>query len=131
MKALTVLVADLVIIGLLAAIGSTYDFSREGDVASVGYVLIEITTDPNVHAYDDDGHLTVVLEPTGRGGYDITDASIRRLAKSGRICEVLGHSWETDWRASAPNVEVADTQTCRFCGATRPCPNWTNYWWED
>ena len=49
----------------------------------------------------------------------LTDKGIRKLAKSGRICEVLGHVWETQmssheeiqaWASERP------IRKCKICG---------------
>ena len=43
-------------------------------------------------------------------GYVLTDAAIRLLCESGRVCEVMGHRWE---------FKAAKVWKCCVCGAKR------------
>jgi len=51
----------------------------------------------------------------------LTDEGIRKLAASGRICEVLGfHCWETDWTDAFHAIYNPEgrsqSRKCRICG---------------
>jgi len=52
-------------------------------------------------------------------GFDTTDF-IRKLAKSGRICEVLGHCWEADLLGMLQLVHYPNgrpsVRKCKLCG---------------
>ena len=97
-----------------------------------------VSIDPNAWKFDapvgqDDAHLAVFtqiadmtieyyplilttksgafeLVPDANGVYDFTDASIRLLCESGRVCEVMGHRWE---------FKAAKVWKCCVCGAKR------------
>lgn len=51
----------------------------------------------------------------------ITDAVIRWLVESGRICEILGHKWECEdfLERIIHGDGNSETETCLICGKTR------------
>lgn len=108
---------------LCLSLGAEFKTYRDG--ADVGDTLA-VDTAPNLHIYKQD--FSSVTMPYQEGTfveYDpntitVEDVFVRQLAKSGRICEVLGHQWASymytllDYR---PHV-VAD-ERCGLCKITR------------
>jgi len=85
-------------------------------------------SDPNTHTYmggkcwssmlihwSEDSGDPYMLPPNISLPNIITDDDIRELAKSGRICAVLGHCWEID-KHWVPNLDgVIGHRKCRLC----------------
>ncbi len=47
----------------------------------------------------------------------LTDANIRLLATSGRICAVMGHQWKiVPWTYAMENINGEENRHCIFCG---------------
>jgi len=111
-------------------------------LCAAGFVVGEMM-DPDINELEDDGLLRIsdvesvdIIMSTPDGElefevvgeeYRLTDDGIRTLAKSGRLCEVLGHQWRTP-PSSPDGFELAiyvelpagyEEQVCSICGKRR------------
>jgi len=57
---------------------------------------------------------TIALDVYEPNLWEIHDSFIKSMCESGRVCEVMGHSWEYQY-CLGPHEQ----EKCRICGAIR------------
>lgn len=91
----------------------------------------------DTNSFTIDAGVLAEIQAEASAATSLTDAAIRRLCRTGRVCKVMGHQWHTP-EGFYPAVYPGPSDVCGLCGEEKPiavyCERWddtTQYLTQD